>query len=169
MAVSVYTFVDNFRRCLDNAAGLLRKGAAFAAERGVSEAEMLDWRLIEDMKPLGFQIMVVINFAQQWPARAAGVAVPEAVAEDLSVAGFLAEIAKAKAFLATLTPEQLTEREDAPVSYEIMPGMAPTLPASQWLAVFATTNLYFHQSTAYGILRSKGLPLGKPDLFAAGL
>jgi len=47
--------------------------------------------------------------------------------------------------------------------------MKPTLPSGQWLTVFATTNLYFHLSTAYGILRAKGVPLGKVDLFATGL
>jgi hypothetical protein len=43
------------------------------------------------------------------------------------------------------------------------------LPPSQWISVFATTNIYFHLSTAYGILRSKGTPIGKIDLFAGGL
>jgi hypothetical protein len=47
--------------------------------------------------------------------------------------------------------------------------MKPTLPAAQWLTVFATTNLYFHFSTAYAILRSKGVAIGKIDLFASGL
>ena len=42
-------------------------------------------------------------------------------------------------------------------------------PSGQWLTVFATTNLYFHLSTAYGILRSKGVQIGKPDIFATGL
>ena len=36
-------------------------------------------------------------------------------------------------------------------------------------SVFATTNLYFHLSTAYGILRSKGVQIGKIDLFGGGL
>jgi hypothetical protein len=43
------------------------------------------------------------------------------------------------------------------------------LPAGQWLTVFATTNLHFHLSTAYGILRAHGVPIGKADLFARGL
>jgi hypothetical protein len=47
--------------------------------------------------------------------------------------------------------------------------MEPTLPAARWLTVFATTNLYFHLSTAYGILRSKGVQIGKADLFSTGL
>lgn len=47
--------------------------------------------------------------------------------------------------------------------------MEPTLAAGRWLSVFATTNLYFHLSTAYGILRAHGVPIGKVDLFASGL
>ena len=47
--------------------------------------------------------------------------------------------------------------------------MEPTLPAGQWLTVFATTNLYFHMSTAYGILRAAGVRIGKIDLFTTGL
>ena len=47
--------------------------------------------------------------------------------------------------------------------------MEPTLPVGQWITGFSTTNLYFHLSTAYGILRSKGVQIGKRDLFAGGL
>jgi uncharacterized protein len=47
--------------------------------------------------------------------------------------------------------------------------MEPTLPAGQWLTGFATTNFYFHLSIAYAILRSRGVPLAKPDLFGGGL
>ncbi|HEY0629635.1 MAG TPA: DUF1993 family protein [Sphingomicrobium sp.] len=43
------------------------------------------------------------------------------------------------------------------------------MPISQWIAGFATTNFYFHLSTAYGIMRANGVPLGKRDLFAGGL
>jgi len=32
--------------------------------------------------------------------------------------------------------------------------------------VFATTNIYFHLSIAYAILRANGVPIGKADLFA---
>ena len=46
--------------------------------------------------------------------------------------------------------------------------MEPTLPAGQW-TVSATTNLYFHLSMAYSILRARGVQIGKVDLFAGGL
>jgi hypothetical protein len=169
MAVTLYTFADLYARVLTTTAHILEKGAAHAAARGVSEAEMLDWRLIDDMQPLRFQLMVLCNFSQQWPARVVGLTVPDDVGVDLDVAGFQAAIAASKAFLAALTPAQFEGRDDTPLTFTIGNGMTPTLPSGQWLTVFATTNLYFHLSTAYGILRSKGVQLGKIDMFAAGL
>ena len=169
MTTSLFTFVGLYSRLLDTAAHLLKKGEDYAKAQGVSEADMLGWRLIDDMAPLAFQIMVVCNFSRQWPARVAGLPVPEAIEADLSLAGFQAAIAEAKAYLATLTPKQFADRDDVPLTVEIGAGMTPTLPSAQWLTVFATTNLYFHLSTAYGILRSKGVPIGKPDMFAGGL
>ena len=168
MTVSLFTFVDLYSKGLTTLDGLLAKGAAFAAEKGVSEAEMLGWRLIDDMNPLSFQVIVVTNFSKQWTARAAGLPVPENIPEDLDLAGYRAEIANAKAFLANLKAEQFAGRDEAPVTFNLG-MMEPTLPAAQWLTGFATTNFYFHLSIAYAILRSRGVPLGKPDMFGGGL
>jgi hypothetical protein len=169
VAVSLYTFVDLYQRALTTLEHLLDKGAAFAAEKGVSETEMLDWRLIEDMNPLRFQAMVVINFAKSWTARAAGLEVPADAPADLDLAGFKAAIAEAKAHLAGLKAEHFAGRDDVPLTHTIGTGMTPTLPSGQWLTVFSTTNLYFHLSMAYAILRAKGVQIGKIDLFASGL
>jgi hypothetical protein len=169
MTVSLYTFVDLFARQLGTLEHLLAKGAEHAKASGVSEDDMLDWRLIEDMQPLRFQAMVVCNFTRLWTARVAGLPLPAEVGADLDHAGFKTAIADAKAYLAGLTPDQFAGRDDVPLTVTIGTGMEPTLPAAQWLTVFATTNLYFHLSTAYGILRSKGAAIGKVDLFASGL
>jgi len=169
VSVNLYTFVDLYSRQLTTADHLLAKGLERAAELGVGEADMLNWRLIEDMNPLSFQLAVVTNFAQQWPARAAGLELPAEVAHDLEAASLKAAIAQAKAYLAALTPEQFAGRDEVPLTFTIGGDMKPTLPTGQWLSVFATTNLYFHLSTAYAILRAHGTKIGKVDLFAAGL
>jgi hypothetical protein len=169
MPVNLYTFVDLYRRVLDTAAHILERGATHAAGMGVTEGEMLDWRLIDDMQPLRFQLMVVCNFTRQWPARAAGAPLPEEIGVDLSVAQFQEEIAGAKAWLAGVTPEQFAGRDEVPLTVTLGTGLTPTLPSGQWLSVFATTNVYFHLSMAYAILRAQGVPIGKTDLFAGGL
>jgi uncharacterized protein len=170
MRVNLFSFVDLYSRALTTASHLLKKGMEYAAANNISERDMLNWRLIEDMQPLCFQIMVVCNFAQQWPARIAGITIPSDITDTLTVAEFHASLSAAKEFLHTLQPEQFVGRDDVPVKFAIGDGtMQPTLPAGQWLTVFATTNIYFHLSTAYGILRAKGVPIGKVDLFASGL
>ena len=170
LTVNLYSFVVMYRRALDTASHLLAKGVAHAKDQGIAEQDILEWRLVDDMNPLAFQLAVVTNYAQGWPARAAGVTVPEAVTgSELDIAGFEAALANAKAFLDTLTPEQFAGRDDTPLTFKITDGMEPTLLVGQWITGFATVNITFHLSMAYAILRAKGVPLGKVDLFPAGL
>jgi hypothetical protein len=168
-ATNLFSFVDLFARAVVTAKHLLEKGAAHAAERGISEQAMLGWRLAEDMHPLRFQLMVAANFTRTWTARAAGLEPPEGVSVDTDVAGFAAGLDAALDFLRGLTPDQFEGRDDVPLTFEIMPGMAPTLTAAQWLTIFAATNVNFHVSMIYAILRNNGVALGKADMFAAGL
>ena len=168
-AVNLYSFVDLFARSVIATKHLLAKGASEVFSRGIPEQEMLGWRLAEDMHPLGFQLMVVANFTRTWTARVAGLEPPEGIAADLDVAGIDAGLNAALAYLRELRPEQFEGRDDLPLTFEIIPGMAPTFPAAQWLTVFAATNINFHVGMVYAILRANGVPLGKKDMFVAGL
>ena len=169
MTVTLNDFAPMYGKMVDTAAHLLNKGKAYAVEQGIAEADMLNWRLAGDMNPLSFQLAVVINFATGWLARASGVDAPEAVVgADLDIAGFEQALAGARRFVDGQAG-QLTGRDDVPVTFKIGDIMEPTLPAAQWITGFATTNIYFHVSMAYAILRMKGVPLGKLDMFPKGL
>lgn len=141
--VSLFTFVDLYDRALATADHLLAKGAEHAAATGTDEAVMLDWRLIDTMHPLRFQMMVVANFATRWPARVAGIDLPAEIDDQRDVAGFRTAMAEGRAFLADLTADRFAGRDDVPLTFTIAPGMEPTLPSGRWLTGFATTNLYF--------------------------
>ena len=169
MTIGLFTFIEMYDRVLDTAAHILAIGADHARATGVIEAQMLDWRLIDDMQPLRFQLATVANIARQWPARVAGLPAPGDFGVDLDIAGFQAAIVEAKHYLSALTPDHFADRETADLTVTIGEGTAPTLPAGRWLTGFATTNLYFHMSMAYAILRAKGVPIGKVDLFPSGL
>lgn len=168
MTVNLFTFVDLYARVLGTSEHLLVKGVEHAKGIHVSEQDMLNWRLIDDMQPLKFQLMVVCNYAQQWPARVAGISVPPDVSDQLDASGFRTAISTARSFLSGLRVEQFNSRDNIPITFTVGTGMELTLPAAQWLMVFATTNLYFHLSTAYGVLRARGVQIGKRDLFASG-
>ena len=169
MAINLFTFVSLFDQQLVTAAHLLDKGEAHLLAKGGDPEAMLDWRLVEDMHPLRFQLRVLCDFSRTWPARAAGVEPPAGIGDELDLAGLRAAIADARAYLAALSPERFAGRDDAPLTVEIMPGLAPTLPAGRWVSGFAATNLSFHLSMVYALLRMHGVPIGKADLFAGGL
>ena len=169
MPVDLFTVIDLYDRAVGSAIHILKKGAEHAAKIGVSEADMLGWRLVDDMHPLAFQLRVLANFTRQWPARAAGLEVPPDAPEpvgrgrvDLGAGGRPALSGRAH-------PRAVRGRDDTPLTFAMGNGMEPTLPAGQWLSVFVLMNIEFHLSIAYAILRSKGVPLGKADLFAGRL
>lgn len=163
MSVDLFTFVRMFDQQLVTVAHLLDKGEAAHGE------DILDWRLVEDMNPLRFQLRILVNFTRSWPSRVVGQEPPADIADDLDLAGFRAALADARALLATLRPEHFAGRDDVPLTVTLGTGIAPTLPSGQWLTGFATTNIYFHLSMVYAILRAKGVAIGKTDLFAGGL
>ena len=168
MAVSLFSFVEMYAKGLTTLHNILEKGRAYAAEKGIDEREMLGWRLVEDMFPLWRQAQVVAVFGSRWPSRAAGLPEVDEPSEEMSFDELFALIAKSRAGLAVLTPAQFDGKGSEPFTMDL--GVVkPTMPIEQWVTGFATTNFYFHLSIAYAILRQRGVPLGKPDLFAGGL
>ena len=163
MTVDLFSFVALFDRQLVAAGHLIDKGGAYAG------SAILDWRLVEDMQPLRFQLRVLANFSRSWPARVIGIEPPADISDDLDLPGFHAALADARVWLAGLTREQFAGRDDVPLTVMLGNGLEPTLTAGHWLTGFAATNLYFHLSMVYAILRAKGVPLGKADLFAGAL
>lgn len=168
MTTELYTFVGMFDRALTTVGHVLERAAEHARATGTSEAEMLDWRLAPDMFNLRQQALVVIDFPAQWLARAAGFDVPAATEGEPSLAELQSLIAKSKAFLAGLKPEQFQGRDEVPLTFNIG-VIEPTMPIGQWVTGFATPNVYFHLSMAYAICRHHGVTLGKRDFFAGGL
>jgi uncharacterized protein len=127
VTVGLFTFVDLYARALATADHLLTKGEERAAALGVGERDMLSWRLIDDMQPLDFQIMVVCNFTQLWPALVAGIDVPHQLINPVDVKGFRETIETANAFLAGLREEQFEGRDSVLLTHQIAPDMQLTM------------------------------------------
>ena len=169
-ATTLFTFINLFDRALATCDHILTKGEAFAVEKGIAPAEILDWSLVDDMHPLRFQLMVVVNFTRNWPARVTGLPLPGDIdSEATDLPGFHAAIADARKWLADLNTGHFEGKDEAPLTHKLGTGMEPTLPGGQWMTGFAATNIYFHMSIAYAILRAKGVKIGKTDLFPTGL
>jgi hypothetical protein len=168
MKVDLAAVVGRFGNVLGTLDHLLTKGAEHCAAQGILEADMLEWRMAPDMFPLRSQLQFVVNLTRQWASRAAGVEPPPAIEGETGVADLHAAITEARAFVAAFDAEQFAGRDDEPLTVDLR-QMAPTLPIGQWVVGFATTNIHFHLSIAYAILRARGVEIGKRDLFAGGL
>jgi uncharacterized protein len=94
--------------------------------------------------------------------RAAGVEVPQLPAIDNSWAEMQSRLDKTIDFLKGLRPDQLDGKEDSQVTI-VQGGQPRHFRAQVYLYHLAMPNFYFHTTTAYNILRSLGIEIGKRD------
>lgn len=169
MTMSMYAAsVPLFHKRITALAGVMQKGAAFAAERGIDPATLLQSQLAPDMFPLIRQVQIATDHAVGGSARLAGLDVPRFPDEETDFAGLADRMARCTAFLDTLTPEQIDGSEERPILLTLGRGRELRFVAQQYLIGFVIPNLLFHCSIAYALLRHAGAPLGKRD-FIGGL
>lgn len=154
--------VPAFLRGFNAMSGFLAKGEAYAAEKGIDPAELLNARLIEDMGPLTSQVQRASDAAKFTVVRIGGienVAMPD---EETSFADLQDRIAKTLAFLNAVPREAIDGKEDAPVELKT-PTRTLEFTGRSYVLGFVLPNFYFHVTTAYALLRHKGVPIGKMD------
>lgn len=143
--------------------GQLDKAAAWCAENGVAEADLLDTRLAPDMFPLAKQLDFVVNQLLR-PIRllaARDVAdPPEATA---TIAAHRDRLKAALTLIADVNAAQLDADPDRIISMDLPNGMAFDLPATAYVRDWALPQFWFHIMAAYALLRMRGVPIGKAD------
>jgi len=168
MATELYDLtIPVFLRGLRALKGLLEKGEAFAAEQGIDPADLTAARLIEDMHPLTAQIQRASDASRLAAIRLGELAPLPMPDEETTFAELKDRVQRTIDFLETVKPEQLNGREDATVVLEF-PGNRLEFRALDYALGFALPNFWFHVTTAYGLLRMKGVPIGKRDFLAGG-
>jgi hypothetical protein len=168
MTLSLYDVsVPVFIRALGNLSAILEKGRVFADENGLPHAELLEARLIEDMAPLTRQIQSASDTAKFTAVRVGQVDTLVMADDETSFDDLQARIAKTIAFLQTVPADSMDGREAAEVLLVTPRGDVPFTGQSYVLG-FALPNFFFHVTTAYALLRYKGVPVGKLD-FLGGL
>jgi hypothetical protein len=116
------------------------------------------------MLPFRFQLVSVAHHSRGAieGAKAGVFRPPGAAGMDLDYAGLQGLVSDARAALGALTPEEVNALEGKDLVFEIGSRQMP-FRVEDFLLSFSTPNLHFHATTAYDILRSKGVPLGKRD------
>jgi uncharacterized protein len=154
--------VPAFLQMLKNLSAILDKAEAFAAECDIEPEVLLNWRLASDMFPLVRQVQIAADFAKGTPARLAGVEVPKFADDEKTFAELKARIAKTVKFVEGFKPKDIDGSEDRDITLSVG-GQDMHFKGKPYLVHFAVPNFYFHATTAYDILRSCGVEIGKRD------
>lgn len=139
---------------------VLTKAEANAAERKIDPNVFLTARLAPDMLNLTKQVQIATDHAKGAPSRLAGREVPRYEDNEASFAELQARVAKTRDYLATFKREEFEGSVERTVTLKIG-GNDVELKGLKYLLDVAMPNFYFHVTTAYGILRHNGVPLGK--------
>jgi hypothetical protein len=164
VAISLYeATAERYLQTLGAVAGFLEKGAAHCAETGTDPAELVSTRLYPDMFPLAFQIRSVRHHSLGAIEGAkSGKFGPPGPSAELSYPDLQKMVDDTRQTLAAVSAEEVNALEGRDVLFEVGEFKMPFL-AEGFLLSFSVPNFFFHATTAYDILRFKGVKLGKRD------
>lgn len=164
MAFSLYdASVANFLQTLGAVSHFLEKGAKHCQEQGIDPETVVETRLASDMWPLRNQIVSVAHHSRGALAAAKnGEFVPPKTDPSLNYAGLQALVKSAQDELAAMKADDVNALEGRDVSFKVGDRVLP-FTAEGFLMTFSLPNFYFHATTAYDILRSAGVQIGKRD------
>lgn len=164
MALSLYDLsIPSYLQTLTAVGGFLEKGAAFCESAGKDSAELVSARLIADMQPLRFQIISVAQHSRGAVEGAMkGLFGPPSDPGTADYKTLQALIAETRETLQKVTPEAVNALQGKDMIFQLGKNQLPFV-VEDFILSFSLPNFYFHATTAYDILRSLGVPLGKRD------
>ncbi len=162
MAISLYDIsVASYLQVLGGVAVFLEKGRAHCEENGIDLNDVVDTRLYPDMLPFRFQIISIAHHSLgSVKAVEAGEFRPPTDREDLDYQELQQLVGEARQGLDAFKREDVDAMEGRDVLFHIGDRSIP-FTAENFVMSFSLPNLYFHATTAYDMLRMKGVPIGK--------
>ena len=163
MPTSLYDMsVPSYLQTVTAVAGYLDKGFEFCTDKGVDVNEIVESRLFADMLPFRFQILSVAHHSLgAIEGLKKGIFAPPKQSE-LDYLGLQKLIADTAIGLQHLTSTEVNALEGRDMVFQMRDRQIP-FTAEGFILSFSLPNFYFHATTGYDILRTKGVALGKRD------
>ena len=127
----------------------------------ISEDYILSSRITPNMFPLSRQIQIVSDTAKGLAGRLSDIEAPKMKDDETTIAELVIRLQKTLDFINSIKSEDLQDADNRVVILPFMPTKSMSM--SVYVNSFAMPNVYFHITTAYNILRSLGLNIGKMD------
>ncbi len=164
MAFSLYSAtIPSCQQILGSISGLLAKAEAFCSEKGIAPQDIIQARLAPDMLPFAYQVKsAAVHSLGAIEAVRKGVFSPDMTPPPDSFAALKVKVAQTIAGLDKVSPAEVDGFIGRDMCFSIGDRRID-FTAENFLLSFSQPNFYFHATTAYDILRSKGLAIGKRD------
>lgn len=155
--------VPSFKRTIKVMGRLLARGESFCREQGIELEDLASTRLHPDMQPLRFQIGAALHFSMgSLDALKSGTLRPPIDLIIPDYAGLQSQISSAVAKLEASAPNEIDDHAGSSIVFEAS-DRRPVFTGKGLLLSFALPNLHFHATTAYDLLRVRGVRLSKKD------
>jgi hypothetical protein len=164
MAITLYdATVGSFLQVLGGVTGFLDRGLAHCRDNNIDPGEIVETRLYGDMLPFRFQVLCVAHHSLgAIEGVKKGLFGPPNDPTPYTYEQLQGLVADARAGLEKWTPAEVNALEGRDVTFQTGDYKSPFV-AEGFLLSLSLPNFYFHATTAYDILRSKGVPIGKRD------
>ncbi len=160
-----YEFIPQFSKMLTNLSAMLDKAQAFADSKKFDAKNLLTDRLAPDQFDFTRQVQVTCDSAKAYAAKLTGKEAPKHEDTETTIAELQTRIQKTVAYLNTIKAEDFKGWENRQVTNPRREGKYIT--GTDFAMHQSIPNFYFHVTTAYSILRTNGLEIGKKDFLGA--
>ena len=163
MSFTIYdASIPTMIRALSNLSKIMDKAVAQAKAQDIPLSTLLEARLAPDMHPFPRQIQIASDAAKGAAARLANIEAPAMADTETTFPELQARIAKTIDFLKSVSADKIVGAEDREIVMKFPQGEMK-FSGRDYLNHFALPNFFFHVTTAYGLLRHKGITIGKMD------
>lgn len=167
MSISMYAItVPVFTRYLNSLDAVLATAEKYAEERKIKPEVLGQARLAPDMLPLTFQVQSTTDRMKFALCRLTGREAPSWADSEVTLADLRARVKKGLDFVSSFTEADLAGTENKMVTLKVR-GEDTQVPAVEHITLNAVPQIFFHLTTAYGLLRHNGVPIGKRDFVGA--
>ena len=162
--ISMYNAsVPIFKQLLMALNAILDKAQAHVESHAVEPATLLQASLFPDMYNFTRQIQIATDFAKGVTARLAGVEVPAYEDNETTLSELKARIEKTLLFITNVKSEQINGSESKEIITRPGSPKEKKFNGQNYLLHYGIPQFFFHVTTAYDILRSQGVEIGKRD------
>jgi hypothetical protein len=164
MAISLYDVtVLGFIQTVGALEGVLQKGLAHCTEQSIDTSEIVEARLHPDMHPFRFQVFSVMRHSVGAIESAkVGLFTPPLETPAADWVGLQGVLTEASAKLKAYSRDEVDALQGRDMVFQLGERKIP-FSVDDFLLSFSIPNVHFHATTAYGILRARGVPIGKRD------